>query len=342
MACTAQQPSCTFTRTRTMSFSDELTILTLPTPPCTPKHHQRQAQQHCRQHQHQQHAVFDFNQKATTAACTSFTDFDDFVAFDFGTLLSPLVQACTGNRVPTLDLARPAGSAMKQERPYTTPYTASAHACKQDAGAATTPTYTTYITSVNTSTPSGTASSAGKSMTEIIEAYRHQMEQGRAHQGSASVSTTVLQLQPPRNKRKSEDANVDTDAPDDHGEDASATPPPPPHDRRTSNTTLPLPIRANQSSLSTDHVIARGRRRRLQLATMTEEQKAIEAEARMVKNRQIAQNCRARKKIKVHALEEKVQQYEADIAKQAQQIAALHELVARLKYQDRAPFGSHT
>ena len=124
-----------------------------------------------------------------------------------------------------------------------------------------------------------------------------------------------------RGKRGSEQMSFGEDS-----SDASDVCPP----RCASGDTLPLPIPANQSSLSTSHVIARGRRRKLQLASMTEEQKAIEAEARMVKNREIARNCRRRKKAKIGDLEARVVQHETTIGDQARRIASLHKLVAQL------------
>lgn len=94
------------------------------------------------------------------------------------------------------------------------------------------------------------------------------------------------------------------------------------------NPTLPIPANA---VLATDHVIARGRRRRIQLSKMSKEQIAIETEARMEKNRQLARDCRRRKKMKITLLEDKVSAYERTINRQTSHISRLEDEVAKLR-----------
>lgn len=87
----------------------------------------------------------------------------------------------------------------------------------------------------------------------------------------------------------------------------------------------PTPIALDTHGvLPPDHRPARGRGRQKQLTMMTAEQIEAEANARLIKNRQAARDCRMRRKLHVKDLEARVDELE-------QQRAAQDRLVRRLQ-----------
>ena len=100
---------------------------------------------------------------------------------------------------------------------------------------------------------------------------------------------------------------------------------------------MPLPSPDGSGTiLPTGHIVARGRRRTRQLATMTPEQIAVEADRQREKNRLLAIDIRRRKKMKIALLEEKVAEYELVCSKQATHISRLEAQVANLWAADLA------
>ena len=103
------------------------------------------------------------------------------------------------------------------------------------------------------------------------------------------------------------------------------------------NLLMPLPSPDGSGTiLPTGHIVARGRRRTRQLATMTPEQIAVEADRQREKNRLLAIDIRRRKKMKIALLEEKVAEYELVCSKQATHISRLEAQVANLWAADLA------
>lgn len=88
------------------------------------------------------------------------------------------------------------------------------------------------------------------------------------------------------------------------------------------------------------HKPARGRQRRHQLAAMTAEERQVEREILMEKNRQSARDCRLRKKSHVASLKATIQEQEDVLAQDKLMIAQLkqenatmyHELARLRKY----------
>jgi len=87
--------------------------------------------------------------------------------------------------------------------------------------------------------------------------------------------------------------------------------------------------------LGPGHKIARGRGRKKQLDMMTDEQKTAEREMRMEKMRLAARECRARKKLSVIGLEQKLAEFHEQDEKNRSQIAGLQDQVRRLQQQLR-------
>jgi len=85
--------------------------------------------------------------------------------------------------------------------------------------------------------------------------------------------------------------------------------------------------------LGAGHKIARGRGRKKQLDLMTEEQKSVEREIRMEKMRLAARECRARKKLSVQGLEQRLAEYRQQDEKNRDQIADLQGMVRQLQVQ---------
>eukprot|EP00039_Didymoeca_costata_P031682 m.35906 g.35906 ORF g.35906 m.35906 type:complete len:309 (+) comp8983_c0_seq1:283-1209(+) len=77
--------------------------------------------------------------------------------------------------------------------------------------------------------------------------------------------------------------------------------------------------------LPPDHMPARGRRRKIQLQSMTPEQIKAEAEARMEKNRRSARDCRRRKKNYIMELDNQLKAMQDKDRKQQKQIQSLEE-----------------
>jgi hypothetical protein len=76
------------------------------------------------------------------------------------------------------------------------------------------------------------------------------------------------------------------------------------------------------------HKIARGRGRRKQLAQMSEQEKAAEAEARMLKLRISARECRKRKKVGIQGIKAKIHKF---VRKEQQNLATIDRLQGEMK-----------
>lgn len=85
--------------------------------------------------------------------------------------------------------------------------------------------------------------------------------------------------------------------------------------------------------LPANHKPARGRGRSKQLAKMTQAQKKAEQQVRMEKNRLAAKEFRARRKNRVEALEQTVQEHEQRTQEQQESIHQLQQQVLLLKQQ---------
>lgn len=93
---------------------------------------------------------------------------------------------------------------------------------------------------------------------------------------------------------------------------------------------LPLP---EDGVLPQDHMPARGRRRKIQLQSMTPEQIKAEAAARMEKNRQSARECRRRKKNYIQQLDGQLKTLQAKDRKQMKTIATLQSQLEEMQKQ---------
>lgn len=72
------------------------------------------------------------------------------------------------------------------------------------------------------------------------------------------------------------------------------------------------------------HKPARGRRRARQLASMSDTEKEMEKQMRLLKNRQSAKDCRRRKKSFIEGLQERIAELESGEVKYLKQLAALN------------------
>lgn len=75
--------------------------------------------------------------------------------------------------------------------------------------------------------------------------------------------------------------------------------------------------------LANHHTPARGRKRKQQLESMTEEERVLEAEIRAERNRQSARDCRVRKKSYIRTLQAQVELHKGQLAVQADAMAQL-------------------
>lgn len=104
--------------------------------------------------------------------------------------------------------------------------------------------------------------------------------------------------------------------------------------RATNGVTKQLDMKkVKLGSLPANHKPARGRGRSKQLAKMTQAQKKAEQQVRMEKNRLAAKEFRARRKNRVEALEQTVQEHEQRTQEQQESIHQLQQQVLLLKQQ---------
>lgn len=133
----------------------------------------------------------------------------------------------------------------------------------------------------------------------------------------------------PRRRRSSSASSSSSSPP-------SPSPPPSPRPRATPGVTRPgamKRVKGASPSLPANHKPARGRGRSKQLAKMSAAQRQAEKADRMEKNRVAAKEFRARRKNRVQALEQTVQEHEQRTRQQQQTIVQLQQQVELLKQQ---------